>query len=217
MIQLKIKDRVITLRDDLTIGTWQKLRSNEKFYQEDKANLLSLYLDVDPDEVKKLPKKNVDFIEGYLRSEFLKMQSPGEVLMNFTFEKQEYGLENDWTNLAWGAWADFEILTAGDIDKNIHHIMAILYRPIVRWKGTSYVLKEYDPKDVLERAELFKELPVKYWWSVTNFFFQAAKLYITDTKNSLTLRMLWMKLKNRLKRMVPKWTLFKVRQDTTLL
>lgn len=216
MITLKLNGEPVKIKTDLTVGQWSKLKSNEKFYSENSANLLSLYLDMEPDEIKKLPKKNVDFIEKFLRSDLLKMDKPQENLTTFTFQGQEYGLENDWNNLAWGAWADFEILSASDVDKNIHHILAILFRPILKWKGKKYVLKEYDPYDVLERAELFKELPVKYWWWTSNFFFQAAELSIIVTKNSLKWETRIMKLLLRGKKILPKWIQPKVPLDSIL-
>jgi hypothetical protein len=98
-----------------------------------------------------------------------------------------------------------EILSAEEIDKKIHHLMAILFRPVVSQKGKKYKIVDYDPKDVLERAELFRELPVKYWWWVSGFFFRVAKLYTTGIKNSLKWRIVKMTLKLKLMKMLPKY------------
>ena len=54
-----------------------------------------------------------------------------ELYNTFEFDGIEYGLENDWTKLSWGAWVDFQVLSSENTQQNIHTIMAILYRPII--------------------------------------------------------------------------------------
>jgi hypothetical protein len=224
MTQLKINGETRTINPDLTIGQWQKIKSNEEFYK-NRVNLLALYLNMEVNEIKKLPKKNVDFIEAIIRQDLLNHEDKVTEYFTFEFNGVEYGLENDWSKLAWGAWSDIEILSSENIDSNIHHIMSVLYRPIkgsVVKKTTTentrkikYKIEPYEPEDVLERAELFKELPIKYWWSVSSFFLRAAKLYTTNLNDSLMLKTKQqMKIKKAWKWM-PRWLRRRLPQDFT--
>jgi hypothetical protein len=132
--------------------------------------------------------------------------------LTFEFKGVKYGLENDWTELPWGAWVDFEVLSQ-DIYNNIPQIMAILYRPVISEKNGKYTIAPYKSKDIKERTEIFQELPVKYWITVSGFFLQISYKYVETIKNSL-------KQTNKLNRMLmtgwgllPKWVRPKRLQD----
>ena len=178
------------------------------------GEMLALYLDISLKEMKKLPKNKVDFIEKYIVTEMTKPSSD-ELILTFKHDGVEYGLENDWSKLAWGAWQDFEILSAENITDNINHIMGILYRPIIETKGTKYKIEPYDEDGVLERKELFKELPVKYWFGASAFFFQIVGLYITDLKNSLTYKTKMNQLAMKGLMILPRFLRPKLPLDTT--
>lgn len=205
MITLKFGDKRIQLQEDLTIKQWRELHKKNINNSKQRTELLSIFTGLDVNELKKLPKDNVNFIETYLRETLLKTEKPNENFVTFEFQGQTYGLENNWSQLTWGAWVDFEILTAENLEQNIPHIMSILFRPVERFDKKGYILKPYDPDDVLKRAELFEELPVKYWWWSSDFFLRAAELYITDTKNSLKLKTKMMKWLIKGKMILPKF------------
>lgn len=209
-MEVTIKGEKIKLEAKLTIRKFQQLHKEVKIISRTPADILAFYLDKPVNEIKKYPKEPVQLMVNFLTAQ---LQEKKDVVIQKTFEFDgvKYGLELEWGKLSWGAWQDFEILSAQDIEMNIHHIMSILYRPIVKEKGDKYWIKEYEPVDVLERAELFKELPVEYWFGAVNFFLRIAELYTLDIKNSLAsmnrmnklILKAWKKLPGFLRRKLP--------------
>jgi hypothetical protein len=197
---IQLNDRDIQLEPYLTIGKYQKLIKELELLKQDPIKVLSLYLDVPINELRDLPKQQVDFIEKIISSKLLE-EPTKELTYTFEYQGISYGLENDWKKLAWGAWQDFEILSSENITDNIHHLMAILYRPTTQIKGTKYNIVPYKSAEIGERAELFKELPIQYWFGVSGFFLLLVKLYTIDINNSLK----WMNKMNQL--MMKGWTM----------
>jgi hypothetical protein len=185
MIELIINNEVMEVSTDLSIKQFQELNRDSKRFNNNPAAILSLYLGLDENKIKKLPKKQVDFVLNYLTDEMVNKVEK-ELIMTFTHKGVKYGLENDWMKLPWGAWSDFEILSSANVEENINHIMAVLYRPVIWEDGTKYKIMEYDSEEIMERVEEFKNLPIRYWFGATDFFLQIVKLYITDLETSLS-------------------------------
>lgn len=185
MIELEINGTTKIIETDLSISRFQELNKKMDKLTEP-GSMLAFYMDMELKDVRALPKPQVDFVERFIAAEIQKPNTD-ELVMTFSHNGKEYGLENNWSKLAWGAWQDFEILTAENTTDKIHHIMAILYRPVVEKDGTKYTIEPYDEDNILERAEDFKELPVRYWFGASAFFFHIVASYITDIKSSLEL------------------------------
>jgi len=197
---ITLNNRDIEIQPYLTIGKYQTINKELEVLKKDPIKILSLYLDVPYNELRDLPRDQVDFVENTISTTLLE-EPKGELTYTFEYQGITYGLENDWKKLAWGAWQDFEILSAENITDNIHHLMAILYRPTTTIKGTKYNIVPYKSAEIGERAELFKELPIQYWFGVSGFFLLLARLYITDINNSL-------KWKNKMNQLIMKgWTM----------
>jgi hypothetical protein len=135
----------------------------------------------------------------------------------FTHNGVEYGLENDWTKLAWGGWVDLEVFASDKIEDNIHYLMAVLYRPVIDKKKGKYTIKPYKADDIEDRANEFLTLPVNYWFGASVFFFIIGNLYISSLESSLT-------MKNKINQMMmkgweilPKWVKKKLPLDSILI
>jgi len=213
---IELNNRTIELEPYLTIQKYQTLIKELELLKKDPIKILSLYLDVPYDELRDLPKDQVDFIENIISSTLL-VEPTKELTYTFEFQGITYGLENDWKKLAWGAWQDFEILSAENLTDNIHHLMAILYRPTTEVKGNKYKIVPYKSAEIGERAELFKELPIKFWFGASGFFLLLAKLYITDINNSLIWTNKMNKLIMRGWTMLPKFLQNKLPLDSILI
>ena len=188
MIEIRLDDDVIKVKPYMTIEQYQKFLRKEELYKKSPVDLLSLWLKIPTMEIKDLPVEDVKLVENYITQELSKDFNEDKLYDCFEFESVEYGLENDWSKLAWGAWVDFQVLSAQNIQDNIHSIMAILYRPVLKKdKNGKYEIKPYKASEIQERAELFKELPMRYWLGAASFFFLISTLYINNIKNSLTL------------------------------
>jgi hypothetical protein len=194
MIEILINDKVKRIDDHLSIGIWQKIHAEQQKFTKNNLELLSLFLDEPKETLESLPKNQIEFVLGYI-TDIMTQKTNTELVEVFEHNGVKYGLENDWTNLAFGAWTDFEILSAENIEQNVHHIMAVLYRPIVSEKNGKYVIEKYNSESVKDRMEIMKQIPLYYWLGASSFFLRIAELYIIDLETSL-------RLKNKMNRMI---------------
>jgi hypothetical protein len=216
MIQIEIEDKVVEVNPYLTIEQYQNLKRNMETYKDDPTAVLSLYTNIPVRKLKNLPFEQVKFVQEYITTQFTDKSISDELHNVFTHNGVEYGLENNWQKLAWGAWVDLEVFSSEDIEENIHLLMSVLYRPIKERKKNKYVLEAYDADTIEERANEFLTLPVNYWFGVSVFFFITVNLYMKDIESSLT-------MKNRLNLMImkgwtilPKWVKRKLPLDSIL-
>lgn len=214
MIEIEIDDKIIKVETALTIDKFQKINANPEKYKT-VGQIIALYLDLTEKDVKNLPVEKIKILETAIY-QHLNQEHENQLMYSFTFEGKHYGLENDWANLTWGQWVDMEIFSAPDkVNNSIHVLMALLYREIEIKDGQKYTLEKYDESKVLERAELFKNLPIQYWYASSNFFFQVAKLYIISIESSLKQKIkLQKKWMNKMKWLPSKW-LHKILPDFT--
>ena len=217
MIELEIEDKIVQVKPHLTIQQYQRIKSNEQKYQNSSVETLSLYTDIPVNQLKDLPLEQVNFVQEYITSQITTNSMKDELHNIFTHNGVEYGLENDWTKLAWGGWVDLEVFASDKIEDNIHYIMAVLYRPVIDKKKGKYTIKPYKADDIEDRANEFLTLPVNYWFGASVFFFITGNLYISNLESSLI-------MKNKLNRMMmkgweilPKWVKKKLPLDSILI
>ena len=217
MIELEIEDKIVQVKPHLTIQQYQRLKSNEEKYQNSSVETLSLYTDIPVNQLKDLPLEQVNFVQEYITSQITSNSMKDELHNIFTHNGIEYGLENDWTKLAWGGWVDLEVFASDKIEDNIHYIMAVLYRPVIDRKKGKYIIEPYKADDIEDRANEFLTLPVNYWFGASVFFFITGNLYISNLESSLI-------MKNKLNRMMmkgweilPKWVKKKLPLDSILI
>ena len=217
MIELEIEDKIVQVKPHLTIQQYQRLKSNEEKYQNSSVETLSLYTDIPVNKLKDLPLEQVNFVQEYITSQITTNSMKDELHNIFTHNGIEYGLENDWTKLAWGGWVDLEVFASDKIEDNIHYLMAVLYRPVIDKKKGKYTIKPYKADDIEDRANEFLTLPVNYWFGASVFFFITGNLYISSLENSLI-------MKNKMNQMImkgweilPKWVKKKLPLDSILI
>lgn len=216
MITITIGKKQYEIEEQMTVEQYQRIQLQKVFLENVKSSkLLSVYLNIPETELKNAKKKDIEFVEAFV---FKKLTDGVTKEMVFTFEMEgiTYGFENDWGKLAWGAWKDLEFLSSQDITENIHKILAVLYRPVTKVKGTKYVIEPYDADTIEERAEQFKKIPIKIWFGSAQLFFFISKTYIEDIKNTLGFQMKYYRLMEIGKKVLPKWLQRKLRLDSIL-
>ena len=90
----------------------------------------------------------------------------------FIFNDIEYGGLN-LNKMSFGEYIDLINLVKDQntIYINIHKICSILYRPILNKNGDKYTIEEYNIEKYEDRSELFKDLPLKYFFGTFNSLF----------------------------------------------
>lgn len=218
MIELVNGDEVITIPEYLTISMYQKLEKEKELYAQDPKQFICLFTGLNWNEVKNLSPEQVKLIQGFISTK-VDFNKETPLVFNFTHNGVEYGLENDWTKLAWGAWIDFEVYSSENILDNIHKIMAVLYRPITNKNPKDhkdYTIEPYDSMTVEKRANEFLTLPITFWMSAANFFFHIVELYISNSKSSLEQKLKMKRLMMKGWRILPKWARRKLQPDFIL-
>lgn len=214
-IVLQVGKKEVVLPEKLTIKQYQTLKTTTDL-NKSPVKFLSALTGLDEKDIRYSNKKDMDFIMNYLTKNYMDIQKR-DIVPTFEFEGVLYGLHNDLKTINYGGWVDLEYLMTDGVEKNIHRIMSIFYRPIDGWnkKRTKYYLKEYDHDEMMEQAELFLELPVEYWWSCASFFLQVGQISTDNMKRSLEQQKTKMKAIRRLKKIFPKWTHSKLFPDST--
>jgi hypothetical protein len=215
MIEVIIDNEVKKIDPRLTISRYQKIQINPERYN-DPTEVLALYLNVSVDELKDLPLEQIRMVESVLTENTLS-STKTDVVFTFELDGISYGLENEWENMTWGQWTDLEVFSQKDkINDNIHILMALLYRPIVSQDGIKYKLEKFNSTTVMDRAQKFLNIPIQYWFGCATFFFLMSTEYIKDIQTSLKVRIMIEKGLKPLRKILPKWLLPKVPQDSTL-
>jgi hypothetical protein len=206
MIEVVLEDKVIKVSPHMTIGQYQQFIRKQEVYKKNPTELLSLYLNISMNELRDLPLSSVQMVESYITNEMTKDFHKDELYETFEFNGVEYGLENDWSKLSWGAWVDLQVYSSENIQEHIHLIMSTLYRPVVsRDKKGKYKIDKYKSDEIDTRGAEFLDLPIIYWFGVSGFFLLMSTLYINNIESSLR----WTNKLNKMTmkgwEILPKW------------
>ena len=169
MAKTKITINVPTNWNDITIKKYQKFLKASK--NADEIEMLSVLCNVSVNVIKKMKVKDRKMIVEKMNTFINK--KPSEELQNIIeFKGKEYGFIPNFSKLTTGEFVDLESYMK-DSNESLHHIMSILYRPIVKRQGKFYNIESYNPN--LETAEKFLDLPMTFVLSAFNFFFHLGK------------------------------------------
>jgi hypothetical protein len=194
MEEVKVKVRIPTNWNDITLETYLKYRKT-----------LDLYKDDDEDELDMVNKSIIialDILCGVAPT--FASQMPVEILShvmeslnNFmtdtkfdlqriiTIDGVEYGFEPNLSNIAYGAYLDISKYDKITIDNNWQKIMAILYRPILSKTGKLYEIKEYTGT---EDDTIFLKTTMDINFGCIGFFLHLSKDLAHYTLKSLNLQ-----------------------------
>jgi len=166
MIQIEVEDKVVEVNPYLTIGQYQNLKRNMDSYKDDPTALLSLYTNIPVRQLKNLPLEQVKFVQEYITTQFTDKSISDELHNVFTHNGVEYGLENNWQKLAWGAWVDLEVFSSEDIEERANEFLTL---PVNYWFGVSvffFITVNLYMKDIessLTMKNKLNQMIVKGW------------------------------------------------------
>ncbi len=218
MIELVIDDEVVKVPEEITLGIYQEINSQPERYKNN-LQMISLFTNLTVHELKNMTKEQIELIEGFVGSKMV-FPNENELVLTFEYEGVEYGLENDWSKMAFGAWVDLEVYSAEEkIHQNLDKIMAVLYRPIIskdKKDPKKYKIAPYKSEEIEPRAEIMKVVPVRYWLGVSTFFLQIVSIYIDNMKSSLNMMNEQQRMIMKGWKMLPKWIQKKLPLDSIL-
>lgn len=206
MITLQVGKNDVELPEKLSIGQYQKLQTTDTLGK-DPVEFLTAITGLDKKEIRYANKSDMDFVYSYIVDHYIG-KPQRELKLHFEYDGVEYGLHTDLKTINYGGWVDIEFLITDGVEKNIHKILAIFYRPITSWKEgkvREYVLEEYDHDDMEIRAKIFLNIPVEIYFGFVDFFLRVASKSTENMKASLEYQRTKEKAMRRLMRITPKF------------
>ena len=205
-------DQKIELPETLSIKHYQTLT---KIGNPNTFQIISVLTGIPENELKELEPDNFNFLEKKLVP-MLHVEKPSKIVFQFKHNDKEYGLVQDFYKLTMAEWVDLEVYSNGEnVLDNIHKIMAILYRPVVKkLKNNKYQIENYNSNDIEQRAEEFLDLPLEFYLSVSGFFLLNVTIFTKVLADSLKsknqIQMVKTRIKQKINKML-KWIKIKLR------
>ena len=166
---MKFKLTFPTSYDEITLQQYQEISALEDKYDSDIHRVMAairILTKADEKQLMQISSKDIPRIEKVLA--WLKTPpEKTEVRDRFTMDGVEYGLVPDMDNLTVGEFADLEN-QCEEADKNMHEILAILYRPVVRTVSNWYEIEPYRPS--VEKGKAMLNAPFGVAVSLMVFF-----------------------------------------------
>ena len=194
MEEVKVKVRIPTDWNDITLETYLKYRKTLDLYKDDDEDeldmvnksiiiALDILCGVAPTFASQMPVEMLSHV----------MDSLNKFMSDTTFDLQriitidgvEYGFEPNLSNIAYGAYLDISKYDNITIDNNWQKIMAILYRPIVSKTGKLYEIKEYT---TMEDDTIFLKTTMDVNFGCIGFFLHLSRDLALYTLKSLNLQ-----------------------------
>ncbi len=189
----KVKEyKIIDSWADVTLEKWQQLVLGKKKSKTQEAK----------ETIKALSTLPVKLVEEMALSDVAtiferlsKLQVKGKLKKVFEIDGIEYGFLPDLSEISLGEWADIEQYIKDGLEKNIHKIMAVLFRPITSREGKMYSVQSY--KDGKQRAEKFKkkmnaeqvQQSLVFFWTFGKELSTILPLYLTEMMTKIQAEM----------------------------
>ena len=165
-----------------TIELWTKLNTLKDLYDENEFSLIliSIATGLTIDQLRDADWEGVHKTSNYLADYFLK--DGDRFHKEFEFKGKKYKFI-DLENLSFGEFIDIDEYLSRDPSKKISELnllMAFLYRE----QDETGKITPYNANEVRQRAELFRQLPVKYlngsmvfFWSLENILRRSTRSF----------------------------------------
>jgi hypothetical protein len=189
------KQYTVNIPEYLTLSQYESILAFDGMTNVERIlNTIGTLTGIDIDVLKSYP---LDLLVE-INNDLSKVMDPkNEFHSIIEWDGELYGFAN-MKQVTLGEYMDLENLIK-DMDKNMHKIAAILYRPIVKHRFTSlkfavkqkikmvsnsvenvfdwYDIEKYNSDKRKDREELFKEFPVHIFLGALSFFLTTASLY----------------------------------------
>ena len=143
--------------NDITIRMYQQfVNINKKKYsnEEEKAvDLVCTLCNVTRDELSRFSYKDLKYIVERLYKVMESKMDKETLIKKVEFQGIKHGLIPNFSAISLGEFIDIEN-HCQDAHNNLHKLMYIMYRPIIKERGERYSIKEYMPDQFKEEDYL---------------------------------------------------------------
>ena len=184
--------KIVDSWKDVTLEKWQQLVLGKKKSKTQEAKETIKALSTLP--IKLVEEMSLSDVAAIFEK-LSNLQIEGKLKKVFEIDSVEYGFLPDLDEITLGEWADIEHYIKDGIDKNMHKIMAVLFRPITSKEGKMYSVQAY--KDGRERAEKFRkkmnaeqvQQSLVFFWSLGNELLTTLPLFLMEKMNKIQAEM----------------------------
>ena len=180
--------KIVDSWKDVTLEKWQQLTLGKKKSKTKEAKETIKALSTLP--IKLVEEMSLSDVAAIFEK-LSNLQIQGKLKKVFEIDGIEYGFLPDLDEITLGEWADIEHYIKDGIDKNMHKIMAVLFRPVTSKEGKMYSVQAY--KDGRERAEKFRkkmnaeqvQQSLVFFWSLGNELLTTLPLFLMEKMNKI--------------------------------
>ena len=184
--------KIVDSWKDVTLEKWQQLTLGKKKSKTKEAKETIKALSTLP--IKLVEEMSLSDVAAIFEK-LSNLQIQGKLKKVFEIDGIEYGFLPDLDEITLGEWADIEHYIKDGIDKNMHKIMAVLFRPVTSKEGKMYSVQAY--KDGRERAEKFKKKmnaeqvqhSLVFFWNLGNELLTTLPLFLMEKMNKIQAEM----------------------------
>ena len=182
------KYNIIDNWDDVTLEKWQQLALGKYNLKSKEAkDTIALLSDIPKKLIDEMSLKDVAMIFEKVSN----LQVKGKLKKVFEIDGEEYGFLPDCDEISLGEWVDIETYLKDGLEKNIHKIMAVLFRPVTSKEGKIYSIEAYSGGR--ERAEKFKkkmtaaqvQQSLVFFWSLGKSLSIILPLYLQEVMKKI--------------------------------
>ena len=184
--------KIVDSWKDVTLEKWQQLVLGKKKSKTQEAKETIKALSTLP--IKLVEEMSLSDVAAIFEK-LSNLQIEGKLKKVFEIDSVEYGFLPDLDEITLGEWADIEHYIKDGIDKNMHKIMAVLFRPVTSKEGKMYSVQAY--KDGRERAEKFRkkmnaeqvQQSLVFFWNLGNELLTTLPLFLMEKMNKIQAEM----------------------------
>lgn len=96
------------------------------------------------------------------------------LVQRLSLEGKSYGFHPNLSRISVGEYADLQT-RCKDLTANLHHVMAVLYRPIASSAGRYYQIEDYTGQ---EDASPFLQMPMSAAYGAVGFFLRLSESFV---------------------------------------
>ena len=170
---------------DITIGIYQeyvKIQESKASEKNKVIRSLALLCNTSPFVVKKMAYTDLLDIMNIIKVMIAAEPKKEDFKKMFTFSEIEFGFVPNLNKLTTGEYIDLESYCKNPIE-NLHIIMSILYRKVIKKVNDRYAIEPYNPDEFKE--ELFKDCPMDIALSSLGFFLTLGERLATISRRYL--------------------------------
>ena len=138
----------------------QFVKINKKKFDSDEertAELICALCKVELNQLERFKYKDLKYIVNKI-SKLMDSEIDDKTLVKkVDFKGTKLGLIPNFSSITLGEFVDIENYCK-DAYKNLHNLMSIMYRPIVKEKGERYSIEEYEPDEF--KADEYLDFPI---------------------------------------------------------